>query len=190
MREIVNVRRIVLVLVGAVVLWTAPAGAADPIRQADTPAPKAASARKRAAPAVKAPVKAGGNVEPVAGAPPPPASSTETKPMRGTVGPVPARPAQADAATGSLVAVTFAEGEATLEVAGTRQIVRAGSRLGDDTVRSVAPGRIVLERAAEKGGRGGSAFIVLTFDASGRSHAQVFWSADPTRTSAPEVKRP
>lgn len=139
---------------------------------------------------MKVKVKTGGEVEPEAGAPPPAPSPTEGKPARVTVGVTAARPARAEVATGALVAVAFGDGEATLEVGGRRQVVRPGSRLGDGTVRSVAPGRIVLERPAARGGGGGPALVIVTFDAAGRSREQVFWTTDPTRPVAPEVKRP
>ena len=189
MRGIVTAHRRALVLCGVLVLWT-PVGAAESAGQAEAPAQKEPSARKREAPPVKVKVKTGGDVEPEAGAPPPPSVSMERKTMRGTVGPGPARPADADAIAGTLVAVAFGEGEATLEVAGTRQVVRPGSQLGDDTVRSVAPGRIVLERPASPEEGGGAALVIVTFDASGRSRTQVFGTTDPTRPAAPEVKRP
>jgi hypothetical protein len=185
-----NARRMPLALSVVLVLWTAPSWAAESAGQAGTPAQDQPTARKREAPPVKVKVKTGGDVEPVAGAPSPPPVSMERKPVRATVGPVRVRPAQADATAVPLVAVSFAQGEATLEVSGARQVVRPGSRLGNDTVRSVVPGRIVLERPAATGTQGGRALVIVTFDESGRSREQVFWTVDPTRPVTPEVKRP
>jgi hypothetical protein len=191
MRGIMSARRTALALSAVFVLGTGPSWAADPAAQAATPAQDQPSARKQEAPAVEVKVETGGDVEPVPSAPPAPVVPMERRPGPATVGPVRVRPMQAGATTGALVAVSFAENEATLQVNGARKVVRLGSRLGDDTVRSVVPGRIVLERPAAAGAQGGpAALVIVTFDESGRSREQVFWTVDPTRPVAPEVKKP
>jgi hypothetical protein len=189
MRRMANTRRKALAGCCALAFWAA-AGTVRPAEQAEAQAPTSASARKQEAPPVKVKVETGGGLEAVAGAPPPPSSSTERKAMNGSTAGGAALPARKDVAAGGLVAVSFGEDEATLEVGGARQIVRPGSRIGADTVRSVAPGRIVLERPQAPGRKGGPALVIVTFDASGRSRTQVFWTVDPTRPPAPEVKQP
>jgi hypothetical protein len=149
--------------------------------------PALAGERPRTSSVVKAPVQGGGGVQPVEGAPPPVEPSLETKPVRATLAPGP-RQAQADLARASLRAVSLAEGAATLEIDGVRQVVRPGERIGGDTVRSVAPGRIVLERKGTP--TQGSALVLVTFDESGRGRTRVFWTADPTSAPQAEVKRP
>jgi hypothetical protein len=84
--------------------------------------------------------------------------------------------------------VSMAEGEATLEIDGAREVVRPGTKLGDDTVKSIAPERIVLERPAKPGQPG--ALVILTFDDAGRTRTRVFWMADPASAASAEVKRP
>jgi hypothetical protein len=148
-----------------------------------------ADERPKTSSAVQVPAQGGGGVEPVAGAPPPVPPSLETKPAAATVGPGPRLP-ENEAARSSLRAVSMAEGEATLEVEGVREVVRPGSRLGRDTVKSVAPGRLVMERAAAPGEKGGPSLVIVTFDETGRPKTQVFWTTDPTAPVAPEVKRP
>jgi hypothetical protein len=143
--------------------------------------PKASSARQVQAQG------GGGGVEPVAGAPPPVAPSLEMRPVAATLGPLPSAPGAA-AALSSLRALATAEGEASLEVDGVRETVRPGSRLGRDTVKSVGPGRLVLERPAS--GRQPAALVIVTFDATGRAKERVFWRSDPTLPAAPGVKQP
>ena len=84
----------------------------------------------------------------------------------------------------SLRAVSVAEGEATLEIDGAREVVRPGSRVGGDTVKSVEPGRIVLERPAKPGEPGGPALVIVTFDEAGRAKTRVF-STDRSRHAPP-----
>jgi hypothetical protein len=148
-----------------------------------------ADERPKKSSAVQVPVQGGGGVEPVPGAPPPVPPSLESKAVAATVAPGP-RLSGTDAASASLRAISMAEGEATLEVEGVREVVRPGSRLGRDTVKSVGPGRLVMERAAAPGEKGGPSLVIVTFDGAGRSKTQVFWTKDPTAPAAPEVKRP
>jgi hypothetical protein len=90
----------------------------------------------------------------------------------------------------SLRALVMAQGEATLDVGGARQVVRSGSRLGRDTVKAVGPGRLVLAHPAASGEPGGASLVVVTFDAAGRPQTRFFWRQDPTAPRAPEVKQP
>jgi len=145
--------------------------------------------RPRKSSAVQAPAQGGGGVEPVPGAPPAIEPSLESKPARATLAPGP-RPARADVAKASLRAVSVSEGEATLEIDGKPEVVRPGSQVGGDTVKSVEPGRIVLERPATPGRPGGPALVIVTFDEAGRSKTRVFWTADLEAPRASEVKRP
>jgi hypothetical protein len=86
----------------------------------------------------------------------------------------------------SVRALSMQDGEATLELDGVRQTVRPGSRLGRDAVKSVSPGRLVLDRPAT--GKRPAALVIVTFAEGGRAKEQVFWTADPTVPA--EVKRP
>ncbi len=69
-----------------------------------------------------------------------------------------------------------------------RETVRAGSRLGNDTVKAVGPGRLVLERPATA--KQPSALVIVDFDEAGRARERVFWSSDPTVKAASQVSRP
>lgn len=146
-----------------------------------------ADERPRTSSAVQVPAQGGEGVEPVPGAPPPAAPSLEIRPVPGTLGPLPLR-ARAEASASPLRAVSTAEGEATVEVDGVRERVRPGSRLGRDTVKSVSPGRLVLERPAA--GKKPAAHVIVTFDEAGRAREQVFWTADPAAAADREMKRP
>jgi hypothetical protein len=146
-----------------------------------------ADERPRTSSAVQVPAQGGGGVEPVPGAPPSVAPSLESRPVPATLGPAPRL--SADAARSSLRAVSTADGEATLEIDGVPETVRPGSRLGRDTVKSVSPGRIVLDRSATA--KEPAALVIVTFDEkTGRAKTRVFWATDPTTPVAPEVKRP
>ncbi len=129
----------------------------------------------------------GGGVEPVPGAPPVVTPSLESGPVPGTLGPLPSR-ARAEASRSQLRALATAEGEASLEVDGRPETVRPGSRLGPDTVKSVSPGRLVLERPATA--TRPAALVIVTFDEAGRAKEQVFWMADPATAADREVKWP
>lgn len=148
-----------------------------------------ADERPKTSSAVQAPAQGGGGVEPEPGAPPPIEPSIERKPARATLATGP-RPAPADAAPLALRALSVAEGEATIEIDGAREVVRPGSLVGGDTVKSVAPGRIVLERPARPGRPGGKALVIVTFDAEGRAKRRVFDIDDPETLRPAEVKRP
>ena len=86
--------------------------------------------------------------------------------------------------------MSVAQGEATLEIDGQREVVRPGSQIGGDTVKSVEPGRLVLERPAKPGLPGGPALVIVTFDEAGRAKTRVFWTADPEAPRPAEVKQP
>jgi hypothetical protein len=156
----------------ALVAWLGPAGGGD----------ARADERPKTSSAGQVPVQGGEGVAPVPGAPPAVTPSLETRPVPATVGTVPAT----STASIALRAVSMKDGEATLEIEGVCETVRPGSRVGRDTVKSVSPGRLVLDRppTAKKP----AALVIVTFGEGGRAKEQVFWMADPT---APvEVKRP
>jgi hypothetical protein len=143
--------------------------------------------RPKASSAKQVQVQGGGGVEPVPGAPPPVAPSLEMRPVAAILGPPPSASGAA-ASLSSLRALATAEGEASLEIDGVRETVRPGSRLGRDTVKSVSPGRLVLERPAS--GEQPAALVIVTFDATGRAKERVFWKSDPSLPAAPGVKQP
>jgi hypothetical protein len=144
-----------------------------------------ADERTKAPAAVQVPAQGGGGLEPVAGAPPPIAPSLDTRAVAATLAPDPSLPR---ASRSSLRALASAEGEATVEIDGARETVRAGSRLGRDKVKAVGRGRLVLERAATTAEP--AALVIVTFDEAGRAKERVFWRSDPTAPVAPEVKHP
>lgn len=147
-----------------------------------------ADERPKASSVVKVQVQGGeGGIEPVAGAPPPVAPSLPSGPVAATIGPLPSVP-RTDTLAQSLRALATADGEATVEIDGVRETVRPGSRLGRDAVKSVSPGRLVLDRPA--GAKEPAALVIVTFDEGGRAKERVFWSTDPTVPAAPEVKQP
>jgi hypothetical protein len=148
--------------------------------------------RPKASSVVKVTAQEGteGQIAPVPGAPDPLPVSLERKAVRVTLDAPKSLQTRRDVALPGLRALAMAEGEATLDIGGSRQVVRPGSRLGRDTVKAVGPGRLVLARAATPGERGGDSLVVLTFDAAGRVRARVFWTQDPTVPRAPEVKQP
>lgn len=174
-------------MAGALGITAAVALAAEAPPQGAAPAD-----RPKASSAVEIPVQGGtaGRLAPVLGAPPPPAVSLERKAVRATLDAPKSAAPPATVALPPLRALALAEGEATLDVDGARQVVRPGSRLGRDTVKAVGPGRLVLARPAAPGRRGGDSLIVVTFDAGGQPRARVFWTQDPTAPRAPEVKQP
>lgn len=131
-----------------------------------------------------------GAAAPESGAPPPLEVSTEPKPARGLIDPPKRpRPAALDVEP-SLRALSFSGDEATVDVRGQNQVLRPGSRLGDDVVKSVSPGRLVLVRPEIVDGETREAIVLVTFDAAGEATTRVFRTHDPTASAAPEVKTP
>jgi hypothetical protein len=145
--------------------------------------------RPRTSSQVQAPAQGGsGGTEPVPGAPPAVEPSLERKPARGIL--AAGEPAGPKGASSSIRRVALADGEATLEVDGVREVLRPGERLGGDTVKSVSAERIVLERPARPGEPGGPALVIVTFDEAGRAKTRVLWTADPAAPRPAEAKRP
>ena len=181
MRPLVDRR---LVATSGLAALTVLAGVVWPEEPARVERPKAGSA-------VSIPGQGGGGLEPVLGSPPalePPAGPIKTV---GRVDPPAARASRAaPSALAGLEAVSMAVGEATLEVDGARQVVRPGTPLLRGTVKSVAPGRLVLERPSSNPKAPGTEMVIVTFDEAGRARTLVLWTSDPTAPVAPEVKQP
>jgi len=168
----------VLAMAGGLVLAMATAGLA-----AGDERPKASS------PVVQVPAQGGGGgVQAVPGSPPPVLPPSGPKPARAARDLTPPAPL-ADRSKAPLRALSVAQGEATLEIDGRREVVRPGSLLGRDIVKAVAPGRLVLDRPAEPG-QTGPALVIVTFDEAGRGKTRVFWTTDPSVPKAREAKRP
>jgi hypothetical protein len=146
-----------------------------------------AQERAKTSKVVKVQVQGGGGVQPEAGAPPAVEPSISGQPAAASVAPTGAG-LPVPAAAGTIRAVETGDGEATLEVDGRREVIRPGSRLRGDRVRSITPGRIVLERPGPTGSDRAAALVVLTFDQAGRGTSRVFWTFYISRHS--EVKRP
>jgi hypothetical protein len=97
------------------------------------------------------------------------------------------RPAAAAATVSDYRALATAEGEARLLVAGAERVVKPGTVLGTDVVKSVAPGQVVVLRPARPEA-GGEALVIITFDAQGRGRERVVWTKDPTAQAPREVR--
>jgi hypothetical protein len=84
-------------------------------------------------------------------------------------------------------ALQIGDGEARLVLGGGERVVTPGTVIGTDTVKSITPGRIVLQRAApdEEGGPG---IVIVHFDLQGRTRVLVFATKDPTARVPPQVK--
>lgn len=131
-----------------------------------------------------------GDTAPEPGAPPSLEVSLEPKPARGAIDP-PTRPRRRQGSrTTPVRALAFAEDEVTVDVGGRTEVLRPGSRLGGDVVKSVSPGRLVLLRPEEVDGDRREAIVLVTFDAAGEAKTQVFWTHDPSLPAAPEVAQP
>jgi len=79
-------------------------------------------------------------------------------------------------------AVSLSEGKGRVSIGGTPHDLARGSTVGGYTVRSVAPGRVVLERAAPaRPGQpaGGTELAILTF-AGGSTRVVRLFDTDPT----------
>jgi hypothetical protein len=84
-------------------------------------------------------------------------------------------------------AIQIGDGEARLILGGGERVVKPGTVIGTDTVKSITPGRIVLQRVAPDA-EGGPAIVILSYDDQGRTRVQVFATKDPTAKVPPEVK--
>ena len=134
-----------------------------------SPSPNGASWDRASAPAVSAkrparPVTA--NVSPAASA----LGSVEAGALQGAT------------------AVALNEGEATVLIGGSALSLRPGSLVGPDVVKSIGGDRIVLVRGGTTTNPAGSATVVVSFDARGRSRVRVYWQSDPPATVPPEVR--
>jgi len=124
-------------------------------------------------------------------APPPPEVTLASRPARGRIEEpnAPATPSDSLPVV-SLRRVSLAEGEGTVEIDGRREVVRSGSRLGNDIVKSVSPEQLVLARPPKEGDQRGETLVIVTFDADGEARSRVFRARDISAPEAPEVKRP
>lgn len=102
--------------------------------------------------------------------------------------PAPARTTRSYAGSlNGVRALEIGDGRARLVLAGGERVVVPGTVIGTDTVKSITPGRIVLRRSAPEA-EGGDAFVVVTFDAQGRTTVHVVAAKDPTAHVPAEVK--
>lgn len=72
---------------------------------------------------------------------------------------------------------------------GTERTLRAGDSVAGDVVRSVGPGRILLDRRAAEDEGGGSATVVVKVGPDGRSQVYVLWTRNPRERFLPQVSR-
>jgi hypothetical protein len=94
------------------------------------------------------------------------------------------RDSAGEAAFQGLVAREVKAGQARVAWNGGDRIVRPGDVLGTDRVRSIEPGRIVLERGSSAGS---GDLVVLRLDALGHARVRVYSVADPA-VPAPVVR--
>jgi hypothetical protein len=116
--------------------------------------------------------------------PPEPGPRTVAAPR---ASPTAALPAKNLGSLTGVQALRIIDGEARLVLGGAERVVIPGAVLGTDSVKSITPGRIVLTRRAPES-EGGDAFVIVTFDALGRTRVQVFATKDPTARIPAEVK--
>ena len=78
-------------------------------------------------------------------------------------------------------------GEARVIVGGSERVLHVGDAIGDDVVKSIDPGRIVLIRSPKPGNPKGDALVWVDFDPNGASLVRVMLLEDPT-PKAPAVR--
>lgn len=114
--------------------------------------------------------------------PPPPVVEVDPQPARGAV----EAPAAA-APEPTLRVLSASEDEATVELDGRTEVVRPGSTLGTDTVKSISPDRLVLLRPSADGD---DALVIVSVGPEGRTRARTFWTRDPSTPPSQEVDQP
>ena len=108
-------------------------------------------------------------------------------PTGGDPSPSPGGAGKYDGSLAGVKALEIADGRARLLLGGAERVVTPGTVIGTDTVKSITPGRIVLQRAAPDG-EGGNAIVLVTFDEQGRTRMMVIASKDPTTRAPAAVK--
>ncbi len=83
-------------------------------------------------------------------------------------------------------ALSTRAGQALLRFPDGERTLRPGDHLGDDVVRAVDTGLLVLDRPSSR--PGGAAKVVVRFDAAGLPRVRVYHVQDPTPVRAPEVR--
>ena len=153
----------------------------------ETPQASAPAGRRQEGSARSAPAQGSAGLAPVTGAPSPaPPGPLSSHPVAVRVDP-PARAATRP--VGPFRVLALGEGVGSLEVDGAARTVKPGERLGRDTVRSIAPSQLVLERAASSTDSA-PVLVIVTLDENGRPHTRTFHTRDETAPVAPEAKRP
>ena len=84
-------------------------------------------------------------------------------------------------------ALDLKPGEARVIVGGSERVLHVGDAIGDDVVKSIDPGRIVLIRSPKPGNPKGDALVWVDFDPNGASLVRVMLLEDPT-PKAPAVR--
>jgi len=137
---------------------------------------------------------AGSEPSPAATPTPPPGQPVLVTPTPPPVDPtpkralIPAGPARggALAAGEAMRALSLREGEGRLMVGGRERTLRPGGVLGKDVVKSISPGRMVLNRPAAAGRP--AALVVVDFDEAGRGRTRVYYGPEAAPTPLPEVR--
>ena len=160
----------------------------DPPRAARPPAPEGLSVAKPPAGSVAASAT-GAGLAPVHMSPEPAPSVPAPVLLKDRAPRAAKEPASPASALPQLRARFTGDGQAALVVDGLEQTVQAGSWIGAMQVKSVAPGRMVLQKPAAPGPPGGEALVIVTFDATGKSRAVTLYTKDPRAAAAPEVHK-
>ncbi len=83
-------------------------------------------------------------------------------------------------------ALSTRAGEAVLRFPDGERTLRPGDHLGDDVVRAVDTGLLVLDRPSSR--PGGAATVVVRFDGAGLPRVRVYHVEDPTPVNPPAVR--
>jgi hypothetical protein len=163
----------------AVALETPARGAEDEASAAKRPAEGPATVSATAPAGAPQVQWAAPEVAPADRTPRPGASRTAKPSARTKALPEPLASMQAVSVKDGVARVRMPEGERTL---------RPGDPVGADRVRAVSDGVMVLDRPAVPGTPGGSATVIVRFDAAGQARVRVLYESDPTPLRVPEAR--
>lgn len=87
----------------------------------------------------------------------------------------------------TLRALQIKEGEALVQTAEGQRLLHPGDHIGNDVVKAIDEGLLVLDRPAAPGQPGGDRRIVVRFDAQGRASVRIYTTEDPTAVELQRV---
>jgi hypothetical protein len=109
----------------------------------------------------------------------PPAPVVDRTPRRVVVLGAPPAEGRSSVGAGRLKAwqaAALKDGEGNVLVDGAPRVIKSGDVIDGYAVKSIGPGRVVLERPGE--------LAIITFDARGAARVRIVSEADPTRQKA------